>query len=101
VVARDDGAVFVHLHPSGTVSMASQMAYTMREPGDTIAGRLGKRINEIDPAHSVTLPMPADGVVSFPYAFPKPGNYFVWVQVKHSGRVLTGAFPVKVDAQEQ
>lgn len=98
VVARDDGSVFVHLHPSGTVSMASQMAYTMREPGDSVAGRLGRRINEMGSSHSVAIPMPADAVISFPYAFPRPGNYFLWVQVKHSGRVLTGAFPVQVDA---
>jgi len=101
VVARDDGSVFVHLHPSGTVSMASQMAFTMREPGDSIAGRLGKRMNQMDSSHFAVPPMPADAVVSFPYAFPKPGNYFVWVQVKRSGSVLTAAFPVKVDALTQ
>lgn len=98
VVSRDDGSVFVHLHPSGTVSMASQMAFMMREPGDTIAGRLGKRMNEMDSTHIAAPPMPPDAVISFPYAFPKAGNYRVWVQVKHSGRVLTGAFPVSVDA---
>jgi hypothetical protein len=41
-------------------------------------------------------PLPTDGVVSFPYAFPQPGKYHVWVQVKHSGRVLTGAFAIDV-----
>jgi hypothetical protein len=101
VVSRDDGAVFVHLHPSGTVSMASQMAFTMREAGDTITGRLGKRIEAMGPSHYAVPEMPADAVISFPYAFPKPGSYFVWVQVKHSGRVLTGAFPVKVDTREE
>ena len=101
VVARDDGTVFVHLHPSGTVSMASQMAFTMREPGDTVTGRLGMRIRDMDPSHVPPPVMPADGVISFPYAFPRPGSYFVWVQVKHAGRVLTGAFPVKVDSLER
>lgn len=33
-------------------------------------------------------------------AFPKPGNYFVWVQAKHAGRVLTGVFPVKVEVRQ-
>ena len=95
VVSRDDGAVFVHLHPSGTISMASQMAFTMRQPGDSIAGRLGQRMNASGMSHS-TAPIPENGVISFPYAFPKPGNYHLWVQVKHAGRILTGPFAVEV-----
>jgi hypothetical protein len=101
VVARDDGGVFVHLHPSGTISMASQMAFAMREPGDSIAGRLGKRINEMDPSHAPAMPIPADAVITFPYAFPQPGNYYIWVQAKHSGRVLTGVFAATVEAKER
>lgn len=52
VVARDDGSVFVHLHPSGTISMASQMAFEMRQPGDTVPGKLAKRITSAE--HAVT-----------------------------------------------
>jgi hypothetical protein len=95
VVSRDDGAVFVHLHPSGTISMASQMAFAMRQPGDTIAGRLGRRMNASGMSHGVP-PIPENGVISFPYAFPKPGNYHLWVQVKHAGRILTAPFAVEV-----
>jgi hypothetical protein len=96
VVTRDDGAVFIHLHPSGTISMASQMAITMRQPGDTIAGRLGQRINASEGMQPV-VSIPANGVISFPYAFPKPGNYHMWVQVRHAGRILTGAFAFTVE----
>lgn len=95
VVTRDDGAVFVHLHPSGTISMASQMAITMRQPGDTIVGRLGQRIKASEGMHPV-VSIPANGVVSFPYAFPKPGKYHMWVQVRHARRILTGAFAFDV-----
>ena len=99
VVSRDDGAVFVHLHPSGTISMASQMAFMMRQPGDSIAGRLGQRIKASEAMHGV-VSIPEDGVISFPYAFPKPGKYHMWVQVKHDGRILTGAFAFEVQPAE-
>lgn len=97
VVARDDGSVFVHLHPAGTISMASQMAFEMRQPGDSVAGRLGKRLGAAEQAMMARVSS-VNSEVGFPYAFPKPGNYRVWVQVKKQGRILTGAFDVPVRA---
>jgi hypothetical protein len=38
-VTRDDGAVFVHLHPMGTVSMVAQQLFEQRARGDTAATR--------------------------------------------------------------
>ncbi|HVF39605.1 MAG TPA: hypothetical protein VM939_06860 [Gemmatimonadaceae bacterium] len=95
VVARKDGAVFVHLHPAGTISMASQMAFEMREPGDTIRGRLGKRLSEMEMS-GIAASKAGSNVLSFPYAFPKPGAYRVWVQVKRGGKVQTAAFDATV-----
>ncbi len=104
VVNRADGAVFVHLHPSGTQSMAAQQALSMRTAADTVPGTLARRINASDMSGDMgrdvggtAMPaMPSNGIVSFPYAFPRPGSYRVWVQVRRAGRVLTGVFDVVV-----
>lgn len=82
VITRPDGEVFVHLHPVGSFSMASQQAFE-RRMGMTPAVS----------AHG--HPHPAS-VVSFPYEFPRPGRYRIWVQVKSGGKVLTGAFDAEV-----
>jgi hypothetical protein len=94
IVARMDGAVFVHLHPQGTIPRAAQLVYELREPGDTVRGRLGRRITERAGEHVNHGPQPE--TVTFPYAFPQPGRYRIWVQVKSGGRILTGAFEAEV-----
>jgi len=37
-----------------------------------------------------------EGRLAIPYAFPKAGKYRLWVQIKRSGRVMTGAFDLNV-----
>jgi hypothetical protein len=95
MVTRDDGAVFVHLHPAGTISVAAQETFALRQPGDSVRGALGKRLA------TMAMERPeggrlASGAVFFPYAFPKPGRYRLWVQVRRNGRILTGVFDAVV-----
>jgi hypothetical protein len=100
VIARADGAVFVHLHPAGTITMAAQLAYALRQPGDTVRGVLGNRITAAERATSPMASMVTEGdpgTVTLPYAFPQSGHYRIWVQVKVNGRVLTGAFDTQVN----
>jgi hypothetical protein len=94
VVMRDDGAVYVHLHPSGTAAMAAQQAFALRERGDTTAaGRL-----RLDGAPMAGMADgSADGEVTFPYAFPSAGRYHVWVQLRRAGRVETARFDTVVE----
>jgi hypothetical protein len=35
--------------------------------------------------------------LAFPYGFPRPGDYRIFVQVKRSGRVETGVFDAHVE----
>jgi hypothetical protein len=92
MVTRADGSVFVHLHPMGTIAMVSQEIFDRREHGDTTL--VPRASTAPSPPH--TASNHAASVVTFPYAFPKPGLYRTWVQVKRNGRVRTGAFEVSV-----
>jgi hypothetical protein len=83
-VMRDDGQVFIHLHPMGTISPAAQARLT---PVSML--HLS--------SHSGNTPSATDSL-HFPWAFPAPGRYSVWVQLKRNGRILTGVFGVDVDS---
>jgi hypothetical protein len=93
VVVGHDGSVFIHLHPMGTVSTTAQQVFALRDRGDTTQrGRL--RTEELKPDEMTDMPM--SGQLTFPYEFPKPGRYRIWVQAKPDRRVLTGTFDVDV-----
>jgi hypothetical protein len=83
VIVSDDFSLFVHLHPMGSVSMASQMKFAERD-------KVPVDMRAMMPAAS------SDGVVSFPFEFPRSGRYHVWVQTKVNGAIVTGAFVVNV-----
>lgn len=93
MIAREDGAVFVHLHPAGTISLAAQETFRLRQPGDTVRGMLARRLAAT--AMESYQPIPSSSL-SFPYAFPQAGRYRLWVQVKSHGRILTGVFDTAV-----
>jgi hypothetical protein len=76
-----DGSVFAHVHPFGSVPMA--------------ALGLAQGVNPHAEHMMTAAGVPAE--VSFPYGFPKPGTYRIFVQMKRGGEVLTGAFTTKVE----
>ena len=92
-IRRDDGAVFTHLHPAGSVSVAAQQVFQLRSGG--------KPPKRITPEMMEKLCQPPSGDLPqqpllFPYEFPKPGRYRIWVQVKMSGQVRTAVFDTEV-----
>ena len=100
-VRRVDGAVFAHIHPAGTISMASQQLFALRAEGKApldISGLSEEpvcKLPSVEDSQAMWLKRGVDtpeNEVSFPYEFPQPGLYRVWVQVKVKGVVLTGAF---------
>jgi hypothetical protein len=78
-----DGSVFAHVHPSGSVPMASL----------TVAAGGSNPHAE----HMLTMQGAPPAEVSFPYGFPKSGAYRLYVQVKRAGHVETGVFDARVE----
>lgn len=72
---KEDGSVFAHVHPTGSVAMAS--------------------VEIASPAAMIAMHETRVGpVVSFPYGLPSAGRYRVFVQMKRAGKVETGAFDI-------
>jgi hypothetical protein len=100
---RDDGSVFIHLHPGGSASMASMQLAAFRIEGKL---PLTAAFGADDPICQLPAVTQRDQAwlggnqssegVSFPYAFPRPGRYRLWVQVKANAQVLTGVYDLEV-----
>lgn len=71
-----DGSVFAHVHPTGSVPMAS-VAVASPE------AMLAMHERKVGPT------------VSFPYGVPSPGRYRIFVQLKRTGQVYTGGFEIE------
>lgn len=84
-----DGSAFAHIHPSGSVSMASlMMAQEQLGRKSDDQGMAGMDRSQME--HGVP------NQVSFPYGFPKAGRYRIIVQMKHGETVETGIFDTEV-----
>ena len=82
VIVKKDLSVFAHVHPSGSVPMAAILLLqgSRAKAGDAMGSMPGMR--EVAPPSEIT----------FPYGFPQPGQYRLFVQVKRRGRIETAVF---------
>ncbi|HLJ87265.1 MAG TPA: hypothetical protein VKZ53_10605 [Candidatus Angelobacter sp.] len=102
VFLRDDGQIFAHVHPAGSVSMtAAELA--QRTIGGSSGADNGSMMasSSMDsmsasPSMASMHHEPPSSEVSFPYGFPQPGDYHIYVQIKRAGHVETGAFVAHV-----
>jgi len=91
-IVRSDLSVFAHVHPAGSVSMAALELARAELPAAASSGE-----------DAMMMPMNMDNSgplppeVHFPYGFPQPGDYRLFVQIKRSGRVETGVFDARVN----
>lgn len=78
---RSDLSVFAHIHPAGSVPMASLM--------------IAEKDSGLVMDHGAIESLGAE--VSFPYGFPQPGDYRLFVQIRRHGQVETGVFNAHIE----
>ncbi|MBV8553812.1 MAG: hypothetical protein JOY54_21130 [Acidobacteriaceae bacterium] len=83
---KTDGTVFAHIHPTGSVSMA---AFLLAQGQSS--DMAGMDMPGMD--HHANA---VSSEVGFPYGFPTPGRYRLFIQMKHGQTVETGIFDADV-----
>jgi hypothetical protein len=89
-IVRSDGSVFAHVHPTGSVPMASFELAQASLPA-TLEQSAHGSMNMAQMGTDKVAPE-----ISIPYGFPRAGLYRVFVQVKRAGQIQTGVFDANV-----
>jgi hypothetical protein len=87
---KDDGTTFAHTHPEGSAAMPAVM---LANPDMNVMSQLGDAMNMVMEGSTATQTPPS---ITFPYGFPSPGRYRIFIQMKHATTVETGVFDAEV-----
>jgi hypothetical protein len=84
---KADGTTFAHTHPNGSAARAAVMLANGESPEGDMSSMTGMEMPSSPPISPE---------VGFPYGFPAPGRYRIFIQMKHAGTVETGVFDAEV-----
>jgi hypothetical protein len=95
---KADGSSFAHTHPNGSAAMAAVMLANGEMPADMSGGMGSMRGMAMGSAANASpaAVQPIAPTVDFPYGFPSPGRYRIFIQMKHGSTVETGVFDAEV-----
>jgi hypothetical protein len=101
-IVNSDGSVFAHIHPDGSVAMAA-LELTQKNSAQAFSGanaqagaNAGGNMSGTGMSGMDMSMDPRSARVSFPYGFPKPGAYRLFVQMKRGGTIETGVLDTQV-----
>ena len=92
---KNDGSIFAHLHPTGTINMASKNIYELGIKKEQMIDNKNIELDLINPKHDhfSNQNYSVNGEVGFPpLRLIKAGDYTVWVQVKAENKIITQKF---------
>jgi hypothetical protein len=110
-IMSSDLQVFAHIHPSGSVPMASLMMVSSKSDGTAkpMQGMdmSGPAMNMSDPSMNMSgmntsmnmsaSTAPLSPELSMPYGFPTPGHYRIFLQFKRANKIETAHFDTVVN----
>ena len=92
---KNDGSIFAHLHPTGTINMASKNIYELGIKKEQMIDNKNIELDLINTKHDhySNQNYSVNGEVGFPpLRLIKAGDYTVWVQVKTEYKIITQKF---------
>jgi len=100
IIYKKDGTQFIHIHPTGNFSMASQeVLYELKEGVEINPQELFCTFGFRNEEGKLVKNINSDGQVTFPpFEFREPGEYRIWIQVKSNGIVKTAVFDLNINS---